>query len=111
MLCIIMHSGSSCDGSVPWYVLQMSHVDFEIPAEDDLALPKELVWDYASAPNDLSWRLQRLAEWFPEFGRDRHSVKLLFRYRETLRIPWESRRLIELYEEAWREKELANGVG
>lgn len=67
-------------------------------------VPAELVWDYATAPEDAAWRLQRVAEWFPAFGRDRETVAELYAHRDELRIPPEIRSLIELYEEAWRLK-------
>jgi hypothetical protein len=63
-------------------------------------IPPELVWDYSSPPDDLMWRLQRIAEWFPAFGRDPHTVALLYQRREALKVPPEIRELIELYEEA-----------
>ena len=28
-------------------------------------VPKELVWDYSEPPADLSWRLQRIADFSP----------------------------------------------
>jgi hypothetical protein len=67
-------------------------------------IPAQLVWDYPTAPDDPLWRLQRIADWFPAFGRDRETVQLLFAHRDSLRVPAEVRALIELYEEAWREK-------
>ncbi len=70
-----------------------------------LDIPACLVWDYEVPPEDLLWRLQRIADWFPAFGRDRRTVELLFAHRGTLRLAPEIRELIELYEEAWRERE------
>lgn len=72
-----------------------------------LDIPECLVWDYEVPPEDLLWRLQRIADWFPAFGRDRRTVGLLFAHRGELRLAPEIRELIELYEEAWRERESA----
>ncbi len=71
----------------------------------------ELVWDYREPPEDLTWRLQRIAEWFPAFGRDRATVAQLYAHRDTLRIPPEVRALIEIYEEIWNEREADSGNG
>lgn len=78
-----------------------------LKAVSSIDIPECLVWDYAEAPDDLLWRLQRIADWFPAFGRDRRTVSLLFAHRAELRLEPEIRELIEMYEEAWREKELA----
>ncbi len=71
----------------------------------------ELVWDYREPPDDPIWRLQRIAEWFPAFGRDRTTVGQLYEYRDTLRIPPEVKKLIEIYEGIWREREARRGEG
>jgi hypothetical protein len=71
---------------------------------ETLPIPRQLVWDYAEPPDDLLWRLQRIADWFPAFGRDRRTVGLLYQHRDELRIPPEARSLIELYEEEWRRR-------
>lgn len=71
-------------------------------------IPPELVWDYAEAPEDLRWRLQRIADWFPAFGRDRRTVRLLHAHRAELRISPEVRALIGLYEEEWQRRETAD---
>lgn len=68
-------------------------------------VPRALVWDYATTPEDPMWRLQRIADWFPTFGRERATVAQLYAYRDALKIPSEVRLLIELYEEAWRERD------
>lgn len=65
----------------------------------------DLVWDYAEAPHDPLWRLQRIADAFPAYGRDRQTVRQLFEHRAELRLEPEIRTLIEMYEEAWRERE------
>lgn len=65
----------------------------------------DLVWDYPQAPDDPRWRLQRAAEGFPAYGRDRRTVHMLYERRHELDIPPERVLLIELYEEAWCERE------
>ena len=76
-----------------------------------IPIPAELVWDYRSPPEDQMWRLQRIAEWFPAFGRDRQTVAMLHENRAELCLPDEVRALIELYEEAWRERERERAAG
>lgn len=71
----------------------------------DVQVPPEPLWDYREAPADPLWRLQRIAEWFPAFGRDRATVAQLYARRGDLRVPPEVRALIEIYEEVWRERE------
>lgn len=78
---------------------------------DAVPIPRELVWDYAEPPEDPGWRLQRIADWFPAFGRDRRTVRLLYEHRAELRIPPEVRALIELYEEEWQKRGDARGPG
>ncbi|MBM4136518.1 MAG: hypothetical protein FJ241_06760 [Nitrospira sp.] len=70
----------------------------------DTAIPKELLWDYREPPDNLLWRLQRIADFFPAYGTDKENVKLLFEYREKLKLDYGKHRLIELYYEAWNEK-------
>ena len=76
---------------------------------DLVPIARELVWDYAEPPDDLRWRLQRIADWFPAFGRDRRTVRMLYEHRHALRIAPEVRALVELYEEAWQAYEAAGG--
>jgi hypothetical protein len=66
-----------------------------------IAVPKELLWDYREAPLDLLWRLQRIAEFFPLYGKDRDTVALLFTYRDQLKIDGATKALIEEYHRAW----------
>ena len=51
-----------------------------------ITVPREIVWDYREAPEDLLWRLQRIADFFPRYGRDRETVTLLFENRPRLRL-------------------------
>ncbi len=74
-----------------------------------VAVPPELLWDYRTQPEDPDWALQRIAEWFPAFGRDRATVAELYRRRHALNIPPEVRTLIEIYEDLWREWEADRG--
>ena len=69
-----------------------------------IAMPKNIVWDYLEPPEDLLWRLQRLADFFPCYGQDRETVNLLFQYRDRLKLDPPTRALIEAYQEAWKEK-------
>lgn len=72
-------------------------------------VPPELVWDYSEPPDDPAWALQRIADWFPAYGRDRDTVAQLYARRNELEIPPEVRTLIEIYEEVWREREADRG--
>jgi hypothetical protein len=78
-------------------------------AVERVEVPPELLWDYREPPEDPIWRLQRIAEWFPAFGRDRATVAQLYAHRRDLRVPPEVRALIEIYEEAWSEREVGGG--
>jgi hypothetical protein len=64
-----------------------------------IELPKEIVWDYPEPPNDELWRLQRLADFFPHYGRDRACVRALMQRLPELKIPPEVAALIRLYSE------------
>jgi hypothetical protein len=70
-------------------------VDVEVDIHPDL------VWDYETPPRNHLWRLQRIADAFPAYGRDRKTVELLHRYAHELALEPEVRALIELYREAW----------
>lgn len=69
-----------------------------------ITVPRELLWDYREPPEDLLWRLQRIADFFPAHGTDRETVMLLFQYRDRLRLEKGKYKLIGLYKEAWDEK-------
>jgi hypothetical protein len=64
----------------------------------------DLVWDYPEAPDDPLWRLQRIADAFPAYGRDRGTVELLHQFRDQLRLAPETRALIDLYQEEWAKR-------
>mgnify|MGYP001773810751 CR=1 FL=1 len=67
-------------------------------------VPKELLWDYKDAPDDLVWRLQRIADFFPAYGTDRETVELLYQFRDRLKLEEGRHRLIGIYKEVWDEK-------
>jgi hypothetical protein len=69
-----------------------------------IEVPPELLWDYAEAPRDELWRLQRIADYFPRYGRDRATVEALHRRRSGLRIPPEIVELIDIYHRLWNER-------
>ena len=62
-----------------------------------IEVPREILWDYEEAPEDLLWRLQRLADFFPLYGRDRETVSLLHAHRDRLKLDEATRALIEAY--------------
>lgn len=66
-----------------------------------IAVPKELLWDYREPPADLLWRLQRIAEFFPLYGKDRDTVALLYANRDQLKVDEATNALIEEYHRAW----------
>lgn len=67
-------------------------------------IPKNLLWDYVDPPDDLLWRLQRLADFFPAYGAERETVRLLFKHRNKLKLEEGKYKLITLYNEVWNEK-------
>lgn len=71
-------------------------------------VPKELVWDYSESPGDLLWRLQRIADFFPAYGSDRETVRLLFDHLTDLDVEEGKSRLIALYNEVWNDKTKEN---
>lgn len=71
-----------------------------------IQIPKELLWDYKEPPDNLVWRLQRIADFFPAYGTDRETVKFLFKYRGKLKLEAGTYRLIAIYNEVWNKKGL-----
>ena len=67
-------------------------------------VPQELLWDRTEAPQDELWRLQRIADFFPSFGRQYETVCELYRHRDQLRLDSSTRTLIEEYHRAWELK-------
>jgi hypothetical protein len=62
-----------------------------------IAIPQQLVWDYDVAPADERWRLQRILDFFPEYGRDRRTVSALLAHLDELRAPPEVKELVRIY--------------
>ena len=79
-------------------------VIIEKPNGEQIEIPKELLWDYKKAPDDLLWRLQRIADFFPVYGRDRKTVMALYENIERLRMDETTKLLLEEYKMAWEEK-------
>lgn len=71
---------------------------------DKIHIPPELLWDYKEPPNNILWRLQRIADFFPAYGTDRETVELLFEYKDRLKLEEGKYKLICLYKEVWDEK-------
>lgn len=69
-----------------------------------IAVPKELLWDYREPPQDLLWRLQRIADFFPLYGKDRDTVALLYTYRDQLKVDEATKALIEEYHRTWETR-------
>ncbi|OGW12930.1 MAG: hypothetical protein A2035_00940 [Nitrospirae bacterium GWA2_42_11] len=68
-------------------------------------VPQALLWDYTIPPDDLLWRLQRIADFFPLYGTDRETVIALYAHKDQLRIDRETRLLIEEFQKAWINKD------
>ena len=66
-----------------------------------IPVPKEILWDYAEPPEDILWRLQRIADFFPLYGRDRETVSDLYIHRDELKLDGATRVLIEEYHRVW----------
>ena len=62
-----------------------------------IEVPQRLVWDYDVAPADELWRLQRVLDFFPEYGRDRLTVAALLARLDQLRAPPEVKELVRIY--------------
>jgi len=74
-------------------------------------IPKELLWDYKEPPDDLLWRLQRIADFFPAYGTDRETIELLFEHRDKLKLEEGKYKLIGIYKEVWDEKAIKRDQG
>jgi len=71
--------------------------------EEKVHVPQEILWDYREPPDDLMWRLQRLADFFPAYGADRNTVRLLFEHRDRLKLEPGRYKLIGMYHDAWQK--------
>ncbi len=69
-----------------------------------IPIKAEFLWAYTEPPDNLFWRLQRVADFFPACGTDKETVKLLFEHRDKLKLEQGKYRLIELYHEVWIER-------
>ncbi|MBF0398814.1 MAG: hypothetical protein HQK78_18705 [Desulfobacterales bacterium] len=72
--------------------------------EEKITIPKELLWDYKEPPDDIFWQLQRIVDFFPAYGTDINTVKLLFKHRDKLKMEYGKYKLIGMYNEVWEEK-------
>lgn len=71
-------------------------------------LPKKLIWDYKKVPKDPFWRLQRISDFFPLYGRDKKTVRALYENLRKLRIDDTTKLLIREYKKAWEKKSERN---
>ena len=71
-----------------------------------IEVPKEILWDYHEPPEELLWRLQRIADFFPLYGREKETVALLFTHRNQLSLDAATRLLIEVLR-AWASGDAA----
>ena len=62
-----------------------------------IEVPNEILWDYKDAPEDLGWRLQRIADFFPLYGKDPATIALLHEHRDKLKLDRATLALIEAY--------------
>jgi hypothetical protein len=74
------------------------------PNKNLIRIPPELLWDYRETPDDMVWRPQRIADFFPLYGRDRETVMALYENEKKLKIDETTKMLIEEYKKAWEEK-------
>ena len=72
--------------------------------ESDVEISQDILWDYKQVPYNLLWKLQRIALFFPAHGTDRNTVKLLFQYRDLLKIEKGKYELIGIYEDVWQNE-------
>ncbi len=69
-----------------------------------IQVPKDILWDYEEPPEDLLWRLQRIADFFPLYSRDRETVMLLYAHRDQFNLDGATKALIEEYGRALNPK-------
>ena len=70
-----------------------------------ITVPRALLWDYTTPPDDLLWRLQRFADFFPIYGTDRETVYALYEFKDQLKIDRETMLLIKEYYMTWKSKD------
>ncbi len=71
----------------------------------NLPIPKAILWDYTTPPDDFLWRLQRIADFFPLYGTDRETVLALHEYKDRLHIDRETLLLVEEFFKAWKVRD------
>lgn len=76
----------------------------KMPVKPMIKIPKELLWDYTEPPEDPLWRLQRMADFFPAYGRDQNTVMTLYDNMKKLKIDETTKLLIIEYKKAWEER-------
>lgn len=64
---------------------------------DRIEVPEDILWDYKTAPEDLLWRLQRIADFFPFYGKERATIAQLYAHRHELQVDEATLALIENY--------------
>jgi hypothetical protein len=69
-----------------------------------IPVPRELLWDYAEAPEDLIWRLQRIADFSPGYGIDRQTVQRLRAHCDDLKLDAAMSARTEEYHSAWQAR-------
>lgn len=62
-----------------------------------IEVPEDILWDYQHAPEDVLWRLQRIADFFPLYGKDRETIAQLYAHRNQLKLDGATLALIEAY--------------
>jgi len=62
-----------------------------------IEVPEDILWDYHRAPEDVLWRLQRIADFFPLYGKDRATIVQLYAHRNQLKLDEATLALIEAY--------------
>ncbi|PIX21202.1 MAG: hypothetical protein COZ69_16080 [Deltaproteobacteria bacterium CG_4_8_14_3_um_filter_45_9] len=70
-----------------------------------IKIPKELLWDYKEAPKDPLWNLKRIADFFPSYGRERETVRALYKNLKKLKVDETTKLLIKEYKNAWEERD------
>ncbi len=73
-------------------------------AQTNGTVPLSLFWDYKKYSN--AKRIQRVAMFFPQIGRDKKSVIELYKNIDALDIPSGNKKLIELYYELIKKGKL-----
>ncbi len=68
---------------------------------------KEIFWEYKKIPDKKSIEyLQRIAQFFPLYGRDKETIYELHKNLNILNIPQEKKKLIKVYYDLLKRGEL-----